>query len=405
MNLSALKETPNSSFKETKRIDSPEINSPFHTSNVTSGSIYSKNPYVETLSPLSDISRGSIDKHYSKSSSKKNYRKSDKRHGPYSNGYPYSSGPYYQPYGYNYQMPPQGYQQYPMQYPMQGQYPIPPPYYQQFPIQENTIKIGTDIPPPQMPAPPKEEPPKSSKPNYNIMSDDEISKIRNIFEERYTKLSKSYPTWQIKLPDFNNDHIEIIHDRYEKTVTNILISQRAQKLKVMLAIIFTSVEYLLFIKWKWAIMKNFAKMQLKTLHRYDSYLIEIATKLQSTEDDKWPFLLRMSGTLGLNFVIFGAINSFCGNGSSMAESVHGIADQYITSLDEDVVHNKDGISEVPDIPSGIAAPDSLLKIINMYANLNTKPSDPIPEPVHAQEIPIKKSEKPEIKKPKRPTYV
>ena len=197
------------------------------------------------------------------------------------------------------------------------------------------------------------------------MSVEEINKIKNIFEDKYLKLVTSYPTWDIKIPDYSNDSIDQIHDRYEKVVKRIIVYQTAQKWKVYFALAISGVEYLTFIKYKWQFMKNFTKIQLKTLHRYDQYLIELADKYHNTNGEEWPFYLKAGGTMGINIIIFGLINTFFGNGS-VSESIHGLADQFMASGDENANH-KTEISEVPEVPSGYTSPDFILNMLKTFA--------------------------------------
>ena len=224
----------------------------------------------------------------------------------------------------------------------------------------------------------------TTKPNYDIMTDDEKSKMRIIFEDNYTKLENSYSTWEIRKPNFYDDSLDLIHDRYEKIIKRIVIYQTAQKWKVYFSLAIAGVEYLLFKKYKLKFMEGFTKIQLKTLHRYDQYFIELSEKYHSAGSDEWPFYLKVGGTVGINVVVFAIINTLFGSGS-IGENMHGIADQFISSGEGDANIKRNIIPDVPDVPSGYTSPDTLMSLLSMVYGGNSKPQE---NSVKQEEIPI-----------------
>jgi hypothetical protein len=216
---------------------------------------------------------------------------------------------------------------------------------------------------------PKKSPSKveNKRPNYDFMNAEEIQNMRIKFEGLYQKLVSSYKdSWNILEPNYYTDPIDQIHERYENIVKRIVIYQTAQRWKVYLAIAIVAIEYLGYKRWKWQIMKDFAKIQLKTIHKYDHYLIELATSWYDQNEEDWPFLLRAAGTMGSNIVVFILINWVCSSiGLTKNEKIHELADQFVSDGDSNAVlkNKNDNIPEVPEPPSGITSPDNIINML------------------------------------------
>lgn len=60
------------------------------------------------------------------------------------------------------------------------------------------------------------------KHEYASMSDDEIKEKRQRFTIIYDNLLKTYPKWNIKIPDLENEPLEDIHSKYEETIEIIM---------------------------------------------------------------------------------------------------------------------------------------------------------------------------------------
>ena len=259
--------------------------------------------------------------------------------------------------------------------------------------------------------------PENKRPNYDLMNAEEIQVMRVKFEGLYQKLVSSYKdSWNILEPNYYTDPIDQIHERYENIVKRIVIYQTAQRWKVYLAISIVAIEYLGYKRWKWQIMKDFSKIQLKTIHKYDHYLIELATTWYDQNEEDWPFLLRAAGTMGSNIVVFILINWVCGSmGFDKNEKIHELANQFVSDGDTNAVlkNKNDNIPEVPDPPSGITSPDNIISMLTASLPLlfsrgsshQTKPTnDSIPRTNANNGVPVAEPATPlaqEIKPKKR----
>jgi len=242
---------------------------------------------------------------------------------------------------------------------------------------------------------------KKKKPNYDKMTSEEISEKRILFEDLFKKLITSYPNWEIEEPLYYEDPLDQMHDRYEKIVKRIVIYQTSQKWKIYLAIGIIAIEYFFYKKWKWQVMRDFSKIQLKNIYKFDHYLVELAGKMYSDDNDDWPFLLRAGGTLASNIIVFILVNWASGSvGLTNNEFVHKIADQIVSDGDTTAIlrENEDGISSVPEPPSGFTSPDFILNMISQYGPTFLGTNPPSTEVPKAEPVPPEAE-----KKSKRPT--
>ena len=450
------------------KIDSPVLESPqllahnlFNHSNEdnksesSSEQKFSKNPKIETLSPRSSVNINSISDDeededdkilFTRSSSstlrKKQLSASSSVHTPRSyhsqtymfpNGYPPQQIP---PPQYMYPYPPPQHHQHPNMMMPQG-YNYPPPPHQQYIYPPPYMYYNPQQQPPPPPQPafeiPKGQSPKinfnakspeiprkptlthendNKKPDYENMSPEELNKARIKLEDLFKKLIASYPGWLIQEPKYYEDDVELIHDRYETIVKRIIIYQCAQKWKVYIAIVIAGIEYFGYVYFNWEIMKDFTKLQLKTLYKYDEYLIELAGKWYDESEENWPFILRALGTMGSNIFVFAAVNFLCSivGFSGMKENIYQYANDFISdgNMNANLKSNLD-ISEVPEPPEGLTDPNKIISIIEssvpflIKLKSQKKTGEPIPESVSSatpqpaepasQPIPTEKEEK------------
>lgn len=217
---------------------------------------------------------------------------------------------------------------------------------------------------------PKNEENKSKIPNYEELSNEDKLKVKNKFIDLFQTLKNSYPDWQIQPPDFDNLPLKIIHERYEEVVRTICIYQTAMKWKVYLIIIIAGIEYYGYNVHQYTFLKGLLKQQIKSIHKYNNYLIEIAEMFYSTDDsgEEWPLWVRFLGT------VLSSLTSFCGiSGLSKAVNFDAPdfafeqADKFMSPPEGTAKLRTDGISDLPTPPTGFQNPDTVVGIIgNMF---------------------------------------
>lgn len=207
---------------------------------------------------------------------------------------------------------------------------------------------------------------KQKIPNYEELSDHDKLKAKNKFIDLFQKLTNSYPDWKIQSPDFDNLPLRIIHERYEQVVRTICIYQTAMKWKVYLIIIIAGIEYYGYNVNKFSFLKGLLKQQIKSIHKYNNYLIEIAEMFYSNDDsgEEWPLWIRFLGT------ILSSLTSFCGvSGLSKLTDFDAPdfafeqADKFMSPPEGDAKLRTDGISDLPTPPTGFQNPDTVIGII------------------------------------------
>ena len=213
---------------------------------------------------------------------------------------------------------------------------------------------------------PKPEPVKQKIPNYEDLPDENKLIAKNGFIDLYQKLKNSYPEWTIDFPDFNNLPLRLIHERYEKLVKDICVYQTAMKWKVYLIIIIAGIEYYGYNVKGYTFLRGLLKQQIKGIHKYNSYLIEIAEMFYSSDEtgEDWPLWMRFLGTIA------SSLTSFCGI-SGLAKAVNydapdfafEQADKFMSPPEGTAKLRTDGISDLPEPPRGFQNPDTIIGVI------------------------------------------
>lgn len=201
---------------------------------------------------------------------------------------------------------------------------------------------------------PESEPvlPKSKIPDYESMDDIEKENFKEKFRNNYNLLTKRYPRWLIEIPDFNVLPLATIHERYENVVRAICIYQTAMKWKVYLVVIIAGIEYYVGYKQNQAWCRGLLESQIKTIHKFDSYLIEFATMFYTDEQgEDYPLWMRFLGTFASGLATFstinGAANAF---GKCAPENLLHEADKFVSPTEGTAKLRSDGISDVPEVP-------------------------------------------------------
>lgn len=272
--------------------------------------------------------------------------------------------------------------------------------------EEELKKVNTNEKTPSLKGPGFERPTndetiqnKSKIPNYEEYSEIEKEKVREKFRNNYNLLISKYPKWKIEMPDFNLLPLRLIHERYEQVVRTICIYQTAMKWKVYLIIIIAGIEYYGYNIKKYAFLKGLLKAQIKTIHKYDNYLVEFAEMFFSEDvvGDEYPAWLRFLGTFASGLACFSSINGvvkLLGKDASAPDFVFEQADKFVSPPEGTAKLHSDGISDVPEVPSGFQDSKTIIGLIgNLFSTFtgqNTahkqQTSETPTQPVHAEPI-------------------
>lgn len=211
---------------------------------------------------------------------------------------------------------------------------------------------------------------KSKIPNYELLSEIDKEKIKEKFRNNYNMLVVKYPKWKIEIPDFGILPLKLIHERYEQVVKTICIYQTAMKWKVYLVLIFALIEWYGYHKKEYVFLNGLLKAQIKTIHKFDIYLIEFAEKFYSDDaGEEYPLWLRSLGTFITGVVSFCSINGAVkvfGKNATPPDFVFEQIDKFVSPPEGTAKLHSDGISDVPEPPSGWQDPNSLIGMIGQF---------------------------------------
>lgn len=203
---------------------------------------------------------------------------------------------------------------------------------------------------------------------FENLSPVEMYRVKERFKLLYRDLINKYSGWDIKEPDYETVPLKIIHETYEKLIKTICIYQNAMKWKVYLVILFAGIEYYGYNVKGFVFLKGLLKSQIKTIHKYDNYLIEFSqsfyTDSDGNEEEEYPFWVRFSGTLFSSLTCFSTINGLSNKINIEApEMVFHEADKFVSPPEGPAKLHSDGISEVPEPPSNLQDPNNIINII------------------------------------------
>lgn len=243
---------------------------------------------------------------------------------------------------------------------------------------------------------PKSEPVqvKSRIPNYEEFSEIDAEKVREKFRNNYNNLIAKYPKWKIEMPDFNLLPLRLIHERYEQVVKTICIYQTAMKWKVYIIIIIAGIEYYGCNIKKYEILRGLLKSQIKTIHKYDTYLVEFSEQFYSDEaGEDYPVWMRFLGTFASSLASFSSINGaakFFGKDASPPDFVFEQADKFVSPPEGTAKLHSDGISDVPEPPTGFQDPNSIIGMLGTLFNTFTGQTNaPAQQTTTAKAEPVK----------------
>lgn len=222
---------------------------------------------------------------------------------------------------------------------------------------------------------PKSEPIeiKSKIPNYEEMDESEKDAFREKFRNNYNLLKIRYPKWTIQTPDFNVLPLRTIHERYEEVVRMICIYQTAMKWKVYIIVIIAGIEYYVGYKKNQAFIRGLLESQIKTIHKYETYLIELATMFYSDEvGEEYPLWVRFLGTFASSLATFSSINGAAKSfGVDAPSLILEEADKFVSPPEGTAKLRSDGISDVPEPPENgtLQDPNAAIGGINFLFNM------------------------------------
>lgn len=209
---------------------------------------------------------------------------------------------------------------------------------------------------------------KEKIPNYDLYSEIDKEKIKEKFRNNYNMLIAKYPKWKIEIPDFNLLPLRLIHERYENVVKTICIYQTAMKWKVYIIIVIAGIEYYGYNCKGYNFLKGLLKAQIKTIHKYDTYLVEFSEQFYSEDEsgEDYPLWMRFLGTFASGLASFSSINGaakMLGGNVAPPDFVFEQADKFVSPPEGTAKLHSDGISDVPEPPTGFQDPNSIMNMI------------------------------------------
>jgi hypothetical protein len=214
---------------------------------------------------------------------------------------------------------------------------------------------------------PSSEPVKVSKiPDYDSMTPEETAKYETKFRNNFQQLANSYSTWNIEIPKIGELPLTVVHEMYEDVVKTIVTYQTAMKFKVGLVIIFAAIEFFGYKRNKIKAFKNFTKVQIKTIHKYDCYLLNFASSFyngtNTGKNEEWPSWLKFLISIGTSITSFASIQGAANAmGWNAPEMILHEADKFVSPSDGPAKLKSDGISEVPVPPEGLQDPNEIIR--------------------------------------------
>lgn len=209
---------------------------------------------------------------------------------------------------------------------------------------------------------PKSEPDDKPKtPDYESMNEAEVQKYESRFRSLFDQLKNSYARWNIEVPKIGQIPLRTVHEIYEEIVKTITVYQTAMKYKVALVIAFAGIEYVAYSRNKIKAFKNFTRVQIKAIHKYDCYLLSFAKSL-SDGAGEWSPLAKFIMSLGTSTCSFAAIQAIANSfGKNAPTDILFEADKFVSPTEGPAKLNSDGISEVPVPPEGLQDPNVIIK--------------------------------------------
>lgn len=206
----------------------------------------------------------------------------------------------------------------------------------------------------------------ANMPNYDTMTAAEQLASRNNFESLFNQIKSSFPTHNVIMPNFYQDLLPEIHMRYVTLVKDITIKETATRWKVYVLIAILVVELIFREYYKWEFMRGFSKSNIKIIHRYDHFLMELASKWYVSGNEEWSLPIRAMFSVGVSVAVFSAISIICQRlgMSGMVEQFHNMADSYMNSGGGGAPTNPGDIPAPPQPSEGMENPTTMMNLIS-----------------------------------------
>lgn len=234
---------------------------------------------------------------------------------------------------------------------------------------------------------------KKKKIDFSVMTPEQTFQAKEKFKLLYRDLILKYEKWNIKEPDYETVPLQLIYESYEKIVKTICIYQNAMKWKVYLVILIAGIEWYGYHVKGWYPLKDLLTNQIKTIHKYDNYLIEFSEQFYDDSDgEEWPLWMRFLGTLASGLACFSSINGFVNKmGIQAPEFIFNEADKFVSPPDGPATLHSTGISDVPEPQSGFQDPNFIINgigtLFSMFTSNNKSQQPQTAQPQTAQPVP------------------
>ena len=216
----------------------------------------------------------------------------------------------------------------------------------QYTMPETIAPQGIAIPPSTqvLTAPP-------ARPNYNAMSEEEQNSYMIEFDVKLNILRRNFPEHQFaSYPE--NSNLDARHNIYAGYVKQIVITSNCSQYELFLLIMFLALEAF-GVKVLRLNMGGFTKLQMRTMSRYNSVLIELGEKYYVGGPSSYPPELRlifMGITSAITFVVIKFLADYLGE-ASMGPLQEAIEQMLVGGLAS--VNSSNLPSNIPPPPTSI----------------------------------------------------
>jgi hypothetical protein len=234
---------------------------------------------------------------------------------------------------------------------------------------------------------------KSKTIDFSNLNDEEIFKVKEKFKLLFTDLRNKYEKWGITEPDYEKTPLHLIHKSYEDIVKTICIYQNAMRWKIYIILFICGLEYYFYYVKGWESFKNLTKNQLKSIDKYNKFLIEYSAMFyvdsdnEDEEQEEINPLYQIIINILSSLACFTSIN-FMSKGLA-PEFIFNEADKFVSPPTGNAKLHSTGISDVPEPLSGFSNPSTFMNILpslfsmfggssNQEQNQNTQPVNAVP---------------------------
>ena len=236
---------------------------------------------------------------------------------------------------------------------------------------------------------------KSKSIDFSNLNEEEIFKVREKFKLLFTDLKNKYEKWGITEPDYEKTPLHLIHKTYEDIVKTICIYQNAMRWKIYIILFICALEYYFYYVKGWESFKNLTKNQLKSIDKYNKFLIEYSAMFyvdpdnEDEEQEEINPLYQIIINILSSLACFTSIN-FMSKGLA-PEFIFNEADKFVSPPTGNAKLHSTGISDVPEPLSGFSNPNTFMNILpslfsmfggssnnNQEQNQNTQPVNAVP---------------------------